>query len=379
MKEFLTAIIEARSAELKALQDAVKNETDAAKVDEMFSRAQSLEKELTEARSKLAEISSPKAEREAAEARDVFAGAKVEKTVDNGKDLKEGRSVTVASSSLVVPTHDASKINDTFNEVAHSLLDGVTTETFTNGDSYKIAYVKGYGEGEIKGEGVDYETTEPTFGYAEMNKQKITAYSEISREALKLPSADYEQKVVEGNRIALRKKLAKQVILGTGTNQLVGIFNAPAITADPVEISAIDENTLDEIIYAYGGSEDVEATETLILNKADLAAFAKLRRHDGEKTYQIETHGNWGFINGVHFVINSACPALSNSGTAANTKCMVYGALKNYTLSEFSPIELQKSDDYKFKQGMVAYRGDVMVGGNVTVANGFLIVKKVAA
>ena len=385
MKEFLNSIIEARTAELNSLKDAVKNETDAAKVEEMYSRAQALDREIAEARSKLAEISNPVVERENAEARAEFGGSMVktaatENAEARGKDLKEGRSVTVASSSLVVPEHTSDTIREGFNEVPHSLIEGISYENFQNGDTYEVPYIVGYGTGDIKAEGADYATAEPTFGYATIAKNKITAYAEISREAQKLPSANYEEKVVGGVRVAILKKLAALVILGTGSNQPTGIFSATAITDDPVEISAIGPDTLTDIVFAYGGDIDVDGLQTLILSKSDLQAFAKARQPlNGLPAYNIENHGSWGFINGIHYVISDSCPALSKAATAAGTKCMAYGNLKDYVVSEFNPMEVERSDDYAFKKGMTAYRGDIMLGGNVCAANAFVLVKKVEA
>ena len=385
MKEFLNSIIEARSAELSALKDAVKGETDASKVNEMFARAQALDAEITEARAKLAEISNPVQEREAAEARGVLPAAKVAKTENadaeqRGKDLREGRSVTVASSSLVVPEHTSDQIREGFNEVPHSLIEGISYENFEGGDTYEVPYIVGYGTGDLKAEGADYATAEPTFGYATIAKNKITAYAEISREAQKLPSANYENKVIGGVRTAILKKLAALVILGTGSSQPTGIFAASAITDNPVEVSAIGPDTLTDIVFAYGGEVDVDGLQTLILNKADLQAFAKVKMAtNGLPAYKIENHGSWGYINGIHYVISNSCPALSKAATAAGTKCMAYGNLKSYVVSEFNPLEVEKSDDYAFKKGMTAFRGDVMLGGNVCASNAFVIVKKVAA
>lgn len=58
---------------------------------------------------------------------------------------------------------------------------------------------------------------------------------------------------------------------------------------------------------------------------------------------------------------------------------MAYGPLENYELAIFSDIDARKSTDYKFKQGQVAYRGDIFVGGAVAAKNGFIRVKKADA
>ena len=55
---------------------------------------------------------------------------------------------------------------------------------------------------------------------------------------------------------------------------------------------------------------------------------------------------------------------------------MAYGNLKNYQLTIFSDIDVKRSTDYKFKEGMIANRGVVFAGGNVVSYNGFLRIKK---
>ncbi len=139
---------------------------------------------------------------------------------------------------------------------------------------------------------------------------------------------------------------------------------------------AIDDGTLDEIIYSYGGDEDVEDIAVLILNKKDLKRFAKLRDKQGRKVYTIKNHGNTGTIDEVPYIINSACGEV---GGTAGTYAMAYGPLSNYEVAIFSDIDAKKSEHYKFKQGQVAYRADVFMGGNVVAKNGFIRVKNPAA
>ena len=57
---------------------------------------------------------------------------------------------------------------------------------------------------------------------------------------------------------------------------------------------------------------------------------------------------------------------------------MAYGNLQNYQLTVFSQLDIRRSDDFKFKSGMIAHRGSVFVGGNVVSYNGFLRIKKAA-
>ena len=308
-----------------------------------------------------------------------------------GKTLLAGNKVsrvfavknTLSSSSAVLTQHTATDVKETFNEVS-SLVDRVKVIPLPGGESYKRGFVKSYGEGGYTAEGADYTTAEPTFGYASMSKAKITAYCEEPEEIKKLAPAAYDSIIEGSTEIAIRKKLSKQILVGAGgDNSVTGIFFNPSSTSDDIidrstdiEFSAIDENTLDTIIYGFGGEEDVEDVAVLILNKADLKAFATCRLSDGKKAYTVVNHGNTGTIDGVPYIINSACKAISNSTTTAGAYCMAYGPLSNYEMPVFSDIDIQHSNEYKFKQGQIAHRGDVFVGGNVAAHNGFLRVKK---
>lgn len=302
-----------------------------------------------------------------------------EEAEKRGTDLKEKRSVTVGASNIVLPAHQASDIRPTFNEVS-SLIDRVDTKTLIGGESFTQPYIAGYGTGDHTTEGLDYASAEPTFAYAQISKSKVTAYAEDTEELIKLPAADYDGEVMKGIRIASRKKITREILVGTGaTNRLVGIFSTAATAIDATtdkSISEIDELTLDEIIYSYGGDEEVEDAAVLILNKLDLKAFAQLRTADGKKIHDVKSNGNVGTIDGVPFIINSACKAVVASATQAGAYCMAYGPLSNYMLTIFSDLDVQRSTDFKFKQGMIAHRGSIFVGGNVVSKNGFLRIKK---
>jgi HK97 family phage major capsid protein len=301
-----------------------------------------------------------------------------------GRDLIENRTVTVSASSVVLPRQTSSTINETFNEVS-SLIDRVNTVEIVGGEAYSQPYIKSYGEGDYTAENGNYADAEPVFGYADIGKTKVTAYAEDTEEIRKLPAANYDAFVQGGISKALRKKITREILVGDGTTgHFTGIFCNPTDTTKRVidpgtdidDIDKIDENTLDNIVFAFGGDEDVEDAAVLILNKKDLFAFAKVRGSDKKKVYDIKTMGNTGTINGVPYILNSACAPLSGADTAEEAYCMAYGPLSNYQKVIFSDVDIQFSTDYKFKQGNIAHRGSVFMGGNVVAANGFIRVKK---
>ena len=311
----------------------------------------------------------------------------------DGKAIKvdyEDRAVTVSSGSVLVEKKYKREIDESFQGVS-ALVDRVNSIQLDGGDSYSVAFEKTYDEGDYSAEGADYSEAEPEVDYVETGRAKITAYTEITKELTKLPNANYQALVIKRVRDAIRKKMGKQIIIGAGTsNTIKGIYNAdtkvlPTSNGADIELETIDDDTLNTIVFSYGGDEAIEDEQVLILSKKDVEAFSKIKDTTGRFVYKITRNGQTGRIayaqGGVDipFVINSACKSLSDSTTSTGDFTMVYGSLSSYELPVFSPLEIEESRDYQFKKGIIAYRGDVTVGGTVSKYKGFVRIKKKAA
>ena len=295
-----------------------------------------------------------------------------------GKAIKEGRTITVASDEILLPEHTAGTIAEVPYREVSTLVDKVHVVNLNGGETYKKSFVKSHGEAGLTGEGSSYSETEPEYGYLTITKVKVTAYTEITEELEKLPALPYQAEVLKNINISLKKKISQQILRGAGdSNTFTGIFSPKAeALKDQKEftIKEITDTTLDDIIFAYGGDEEVEGGAVLILNKNDLRAFAKLRTKEGRKVHVIDY--NACTIDGIPYVINSHCKAISDPSTADGEYAIAYGSLNNYEVPIFSPVEIGKSTDYKFKDGIICYKASVFTGGNVVGYNGFLRVKK---
>lgn len=350
------------------------------------------------AREDLAKIAADAAADQAAEGQAAEEGGQVKDSAKakSGRALKDGKKVAfkamhrfggfrnaISGATAAMAGHAAAEIIPGFNNVS-SLIDRVRVTPLVGGESYKRPYVVGYGDNAgATAEGADYNTSEPVFAYAEIKREKITAYCEEPEEMQKLPDADYDSVIDDSVTRAVKRYASRMILLGDGsTSQFMGIFANPVsggaidVTTD-IALTAIDADTLDEIIYSYGGDEDTEDGAVLILSKKDLKAFAKVKDKNGRKVYTIKNNGNVGTIDEVPYIINSACKDIAAASN--DDYCMAYGALSNYEVGVFSDLEATKSTEYKFKQGMTAYKAVAFMGGNVVAKNGFVRVKKAGA
>ena len=327
---------------------------------------------------------------------------KATQLVQAGEDLKERRAVESAfnifgerrtltvtpasgeSATIVVPTFSSANINPDFPSVS-SLVDAVSHLSLNGGESFSQPYVSGIESGGYTGEGEEYNDAATSFSYAPINRVKLTAYTELTEEIERLPAAAYADLVFQNIRVSIRKALTREILFGEGIsnnqNRIVGIFSDKATAIDPasdISLSEITDTTLSEILYRYGGDEELETPSCLILNKLDLLAFANVRTSTKLNFYDIQYNGNGvgGKINGVNFIIDSACKPLTGADTQSDDYCMCYGNLSNYLLCEFSPLEIRRSDDYKFRKGIACFRGSAICGGNVVRRNGFIRISK---
>lgn len=293
----------------------------------------------------------------------------------------EARSVLLASGGIAKP-ETVSGINNPFNVIS-TVVDLVQVEDMTGMGGHKEVYVQSWQEADAGTDGVAPTPNDPTFKTVMINPFLLNVMTYVSKELKKQTPLQYEAKVREGALIALKKKLNSWIVGGNGSTQIYGIVNAVNTDSESMtqalEIAAIDEKTLRNIVFNYGGDENVGGGATLILNKNDLIAFGDVRGSDKKPVYEITPDGsnpNRGTIRDggltVPYVICSAVPALT--GAAAETKTMLYGEIKGYKLGLFGNYEVNVSEDYKFGEGLLTVRGEVMVGGNVVVDKGFVVV-----
>lgn len=319
---------------------------------------------------------------------EAFKDKNVARKIESPYDIfGEPRTETVNSpaNSIVIPSYSGTTITKAF-PVVSTLIDSVTNLKLHGGDSFKAPFVTGFDEAYYTDDEANDAVVDAHFDYAQLKKCRFSAFAELSEELEKLPSAQYADMVFQIVRTSIKKALSKEILFGVGNdesdshNRITGIFSERATAIQPetdFSVSQISDILIDDILSRYGGETDIEQAAVLVISKRDLITLAKVRSSVKSRLNEViyET-GNSGRINGVPFIIDSNLPALSDPETKSGDYCMCYGNPKNYTLVEFAPLTIKKSQHYAFPQGVICFRGSSIVAGNVTRRNGFLRIKK---
>jgi HK97 family phage major capsid protein len=297
------------------------------------------------------------------------AEARAQKLFDSGRltiENAEARAVLVSSGKLATPTEVAG-INDPVGARVSSIVDMVKITNASGMGAYKVAYVDTDATAATQTEGAAYNASEPTFGFVEIAPQTEAVLSYISKQARKQTPLNYEQKVNESARVALRKRAAAlitQKLLASTLNTKLASFT-------------LDEKSLRKIALNYGGDESVVGSAVLFINKADLVTLGDVRgTNDKKPVYEITpdaSNPNTGIIKDGGLSVQYCIDSNLTAGT------LVYGQPNCFELALFSDYDIMVSEDFAFDKGLLAIRGDVELGGAVTVKGGFVVATKASA
>ena len=304
------------------------------------------------------------------------------------------KSVTLATGTLAQPTGAGTNIRDPLGNGVGAIIDQVYVQDLTGMASYLEPYVIS----EFDASGADVATaagtartasSDPTYGVAKISPYELTTTSYVDRNIARLTPANYYAKTFAMAMRALRRDTVKMIFNGDGqstNNDMFGIKTAKNMEGNAIyatlEVDAVDPDLLTDLMFAYGGDEELGGNCRLYLNKKDLLALGKIRgTNEKRRLFDIVPDAgnpNTGTIREggtiVPYSIASNLTALSVSaqGSAA-IQTMVYGDPMNYELGLFGDYTVRVDESVKAVERMLTILGDAMVGGNLIVDKGFVV------
>ena len=304
------------------------------------------------------------------------------------------KSVTLATGTLAQPTGAGTNIRDPLGNGVGAIIDQVYAQDLTGMASYLEPYVIS----EFDASGADVATaagtartasSDPTYGVAKISPYELTTTSYVDRNIARLTPANYYAKTFAMAMRALRRDTVKMIFNGDGqstNNDMFGIKTAKNVAGSTIfstlNVTAVDADLLTNLMFAYGGDEELGGNCRLYLNKADLLALGKLRgTNEKRRLFDIVPDAgnpNTGTIREggtiVPYSISSKLTALSASAAgASDIQTMVYGDPMNYELGLFGDYTVRVDESVKAVERMLTILGDAMVGGNLIVDKGFVV------
>lgn len=296
--------------------------------------------------------------------------------VERGKFVISGaeqRAIILNGGHIATPTK-VSGIND-IPGVVSSIVDMVTVEDCTGMSADLVAYQATESSAAAATEGSAPFTSEPTFNYVTIEPSVFGLMAYVGEQIRNQSPLDYESKVINAVRKALRKKAAEKIKDAVYGSSL----------ADELQMTAIGADTLRKIALNYSADSVVDGNAVLFLNKTDLIAFGDVRGTNEKKAvYEITAdpaNPNTGTIKDggltVKYCILPDCTALTgttNSSTTVTKPTMFYGNPYNIKLDLFGGMKVGVSEDYKFAEGLLSVRGTASFGVGMVVPKGMMLI-----
>lgn len=272
----------------------------------------------------------------------------------------EARAVLVSGGKIATPT-EVGGINDAFTRVS-SIVDMVKVTDCTGMGAYKVAYVKAGATAAKQTEGAAVAESNPDYDFVTITPETAAVVSYISRQVRKQSPLIYQAKT---------RELALTALRVYAENLIVSKMKASALTK-AMTITAIDDKTLRNVVLSYGGARGVEGGATLALSKESLIAFGDVRgTQDKKPVYEIipDSDPNTGTIKDGGTVVKYCLVG----GLAVNE--LLYGKMHCFELGLFGDYEIIVSEDRNVDKLMLTIVGDVDLGGEVVVNEGFIHAK----
>lgn len=289
---------------------------------------------------------------------------------------------TLASGPIVTPTGGGSEIHDGFAGQVSSLIDQVNAVSLAGMSSWEEPYVvsdMAAQSGKIATvAGTARAATDPTFAKAKLSAHEVSVTSFVDRNIGRLSPADYAAKVQIMALRALRRKINDLIVNGDGqpSPDIFGLLNAKNTDGNNIfasldDVTAINENTLNSLVFGYGGDEMIGGNARLLLTRKNLQAFGALRgANEKQRLYKITrdaANPNIGTIeDGGLIVPYTLCAAMGD-------KSLAYGDPLNYMLALFGEYVIRVDESVKAVERMHTILGDISVGGNLTVDKGMSV------
>lgn len=319
---------------------------------------------------------------------DVRAAAEFQRTgkrtyKDVRKFIRAGLTPVLSSSAGVIGPTVVGGINDPVGGPS-ALIDLLKMTELEGNAVYKVAVMTADSTANTFTEGTAPTESEPTFAEVTLTPSNVGTLAYVSRMIRKQSPLNYEEKVNESARRALRKKLTGIAVTAITASTLNDSFDLIASSSSTTGAALFDQNLLSDIILSYGGDENVEGSAVLFLHKKDLKAFAAVRgTNEYLPVYSIipdTVTPSTGIIkdnNGLsaRYCLCSDVTALSDlSLTTTAKKTMFYGNPQAAELALWGGFDVEVNDGYKFAEGLLTVRGEVLADVDVTTKGGFVVV-----
>ena len=273
----------------------------------------------------------------------------------------ERRDVLKTSTGSPVPTSFYDQVIMKARLVAPVLQTSTVLNT-AGGENLQIPSLSTYSVGTINAEGAAMGESDPAFNsFITLGAYKYSFLTQVSEELLTDSGVDFLGFLADQVGNALGFAVGSALTVGTGTVEPRGIVTASAVGGTAGTATAFTADNLIDLLYSLDGAARNLPGVGWMMNGKSVGAVRKLK----------DTAGNYVFqpslaMDSPDMLLGK--PIYENPNmvdVASGTKSVIVGHLPSYFVRTVGGLRLDRSDDYAFNAGLITFRAQFRVDGNL--------------
>lgn len=216
-------------------------------------------------------------------------------------------------------------------------------------------------EGATKGE------TEPTFAQLEISTNELSAYTDVTIQALSRSAINLEAELMTLFRDALRWELNYRIMRGSGSTQPLGVIHSSSACTTLNRAVNNDVSWVDLVGMEFAIPMGIRSRGTFICD--DTVEKALKWALDGQQRPLFARNPGTGKVelNGYTYTSHEYGPDMGTKGD------IVFGDFQQYGVALESDVAIARSEHAEFKKGLITYRVMCLVGGKVIHPTAFVV------
>ena len=273
----------------------------------------------------------------------------------------ERRDVLKTSTGSPVPTSFYDQVIMKARLVAPVLQTSTVLNT-AGGENLQIPSLSTYSVGTINAEGAAMGESDPAFNaFVTLGAYKYSFLTQVSEELLTDSGVDFLGFLADQVGNALGYAVGSALTVGTGTVEPKGIVTASAVGGTAGTATAFTADNLIDLLYSLDGAARNLPGVGWMMNGKSIGAVRKLKDQAGNYVFQPSlAMDSPDMLLGKPIYEN---PSMVD--VATGTKSVIVGHLPSYFVRTVGGLRLDRSDDYAFNAGLITFRAQFRVDGNL--------------
>lgn len=273
----------------------------------------------------------------------------------------EQRDLTTSDDSSVVPEGFYDVLQRKLEFAGPMMMDeAVTVLRTASGNDIKVPVESSRSEATATAEAAIFADSDPSFTSLTLRAHKFGALVQISEELLNESGIDIVAYLTDQFAVAIGTATNYLLTLGTGTVQPAGIVPGAGagITGGTGVSGLFTFSDLVDLAHSVDSAYARRPKAGWMMNRATLGKVRRLQDTAGNFVYAVNAAGPDSLLGYPVF----ENPDMAN--TAVGAKSVLFGDLGAYhTRIVGTGIDIQRSDDYAFANGLVTFRGQIRLDG----------------